>query len=72
MYKTQTRINGILIILWFVFLVLKLAKIIIFSWWLVWIPLILVPVLCIVWTIYFGFKDFKAFDKIQFYEQNNY
>lgn len=69
MYKTQTRINGILIILWFVFLVLKIVGVTHFSWWWVWIPLMLVPVLCILWTVYFGLKEFRKFE---FYEQQQY
>lgn len=72
MYKTQRVINGTLIIVWIVFLVLKLVGVIKFSWILVWLPLILVPVLCVFWTVWFACKEFKKMERFEYYEQNNY
>lgn len=65
MYKTQTRINGILIILWFVFLVFKIGKIVHISWWWINTPILLTLVLCIYWTIEKAFIEYLESLKLE-------
>lgn len=66
MYKSI--INYTLMIIWVVFLVLKIGGVINWNWWIINSPMA-IPILCLSFSIYFGCRDFKEF---QFYEQNHY